>query len=99
MRIVQDFSEKELLEVLNDFYSYFKTGFEFEEFLKPFLESIGLSEVVVTKKTGDGGIDLEAVKEGLFEINNVDSVKYRIQAKRISPSAEGDQEASPLGLP
>ena len=86
MRIVQDFTDNELKVVLNEFYSYFKTGFEFEEFLKPFLESIGLSEVVVTKKTGDGGIDLEAVKEGLSEINNVDSVKYRIQAKRHSPS-------------
>ena len=86
MRIIQDFTEKELKLVLNDFYSYFKTGFEFEEFLKPFLEAIGLSEVYVTKKTGDDGIDLTAVKEGLEEINNVDSVKYRIQAKRYSPT-------------
>lgn len=86
MRIIQDFTEKELKEVLDDFYSYFQTGFEFEEFLKPFLESIGLSEVFVTKKTGDGGIDLSAVKEGLAEINSVDSVKYRIQAKRYSPT-------------
>ena len=37
MRIIQDFTEKELKLVLNDFYSYFQTGFEFEEFLKPFL--------------------------------------------------------------
>lgn len=86
MRIIQDFTEKELKTLLNEFYSYFQTGFEFEEFLKPFLESIGLSEVFVTKKTGDGGVDLTAVKEGLAEINNVDSVKYRIQAKRYSPS-------------
>lgn len=86
MRIIQDFTEIELRGVLNDFYSYFKTGFDFEEFLKPFLESIGLSEVFVTKKTGDGGVDLTAVKEGLAEINNVDSVKYRIQAKRYSPT-------------
>lgn len=86
MRIIQDFSEKELKGVLDEFYSYFQTGFEFEEFLKPFLEAIGLSEVFVTKKTGDGGVDLTAVKEGLAEINNVDSVKYRIQAKRYSPT-------------
>jgi len=86
MRIIQNFTEKELKSLLNDFYSYFQTGFEFEEFLKPFLESIGLSEVFVTKKTGDGGVDFSAVKEGLAEINNVDSVKYRIQAKRYSPS-------------
>ena len=86
MRVIQNFSEKDLKSLLNNFYSYFQTGFEFEEFLKPFLESIGLSEVFVTKKTGDGGVDLIAVKEGLAEINNVDSVKYRIQAKRYSPS-------------
>lgn len=86
MRIIQDFTEKELQEVLNEFYSYFKTGFEFEEFLKPFLEAIGLSEVFVTKKTGDDGVDLIAVKEGLAEINNVDGVKYRVQAKRFSPT-------------
>lgn len=87
MRIIQNFTNQELKELLNDFYKYFQTGFEFEEFLKPFLESIGLSEVVVTKKTGDDGVDLTAVKEGLAEINNVDSVKYRIQAKRIAPSS------------
>ena len=87
MRIVQDFTNEELTKLLNDFYSYFSTGFEFEEFLKPFLESIGLSEVVVTKKTNDGGVDLTAVKNGLQEINNVDSVKYRVQAKRNKPSA------------
>lgn len=87
MRIIQDFTEKELREVLNEFYAYFQTGFEFEEFLKPFLECIGLTEVSVTKKTGDDGVDLTAVKEGLAEINNVDSVKYRIQAKRYSPTA------------
>lgn len=86
MRVIQNFTDNELKSLLNDFYSYFHTGFEFEEFLKPFLESIGLSEVFVTKKTGDGGVDLTAVKEGLAEINNVDSVKYRIQAKRYSPS-------------
>ena len=87
MRIIQNFTNQELKELLNDFYKYFQTGFEFEEFLKPFLESIGLSEVVVTKKTGDEGVDLTAVKEGLAEINNVDSVKYRIQAKRFAPSS------------
>ena len=85
MRIIQDFTEEELRKVLDEFYSYFQNGFEFEDFLKPFLESIGLVEVFVTKKTGDGGIDLIAVKNGLAEIDNADSVKYRVQAKRNSP--------------
>ena len=87
MRIIQDFTEEELRKLLDEFYSYFQNGFEFEEFLKPFLESIGLVEVFVTKKTGDGGIDLIAVKNGLAEIDNADSVKYRVQAKRNSPQS------------
>lgn len=87
MRIIQNFTEIELKELLNDFYKYFKSGFEFEEFLKPFLESIGLTEVAVTQKTNDGGIDLTAVKGGLSEINNADSVNYRIQAKRNTPTS------------
>lgn len=86
MRIIQDFTKRELIDVLNDFYSYFQTGFEFEDFLKPFLEAIGLLEVFVTNKTRDGGVDLTAVKEGLAEINNTDSVKYKIQAKRYNPA-------------
>lgn len=87
MRIVQEFTKEELTRLLEEFYSYFNTGFEFEEFLKPLLEYIGLSEVVVTKKTNDGGVDLTAVKNGIQEINNADSVKYRIQAKRNTPSS------------
>lgn len=87
MRIIQEFTDKELKALLNDFYQYFSTGFEFEDFLKPFLESLGLSEVVVTKKIGDGGVDLMAIKTGLAEINNMDSVKYRVQAKRNDPSS------------
>lgn len=50
MRIVQEFKKEELNQILHQFYSYFNTGFEFEDFLKPFLEKLGLSEVVVTKK-------------------------------------------------
>lgn len=87
MRIIQNFSDKELKNLLIDFYNYFDSGFEFEDFLKPFLETIGLSEVVVTQKTRDGGVDLIAVKEGLAEINNADSVKYRVQAKRNKPDS------------
>ena len=85
MRIIQSFTDEELKGLVADFYGYFETGFAFEDFLKPFLESIGLTEVVVTQRTKDGGIDLTAVKEGLSEINNADSVKYRVQAKRNNP--------------
>ena len=87
LRIIQSFNDEELKVLLLDFYKYFESGFAFEDFLKPFLESIGLSEVVVTQKTRDGGIDLTAIKEGLSEINNADSVKYRVQAKRNNPAS------------
>lgn len=87
MRIIQSFTDEELKSLLYDFYKYFESGYDFEDFLKPFLESIGLSEVVVTQKTRDGGVDLTAVKDGLSEINNADSVKYRVQAKRNLPTS------------
>ena len=45
-----------------------------------------MSEVVDTKKTGDGGVDLFAIRRGIDEIAGADYVKYRIQAKRYSPS-------------
>lgn len=85
MRISEIVSDDKIKELLNKFYEYFKTGYDFEEFLKPFLENLGLSEVVVTKKSGDGGVDLIAVRKGIDEIAGADYVKYRIQAKRYSP--------------
>lgn len=87
MRIIQSLTNKELKNFLYDFYNYFKTGFEFEAFLKPLLESVGLTEVVVTQKTRDDGIDLTAVRNGLSEFNNADYVKYRVQAKRNTPDS------------
>ena len=86
MRISEIVLEDKIKELLNKFYGYFKSGYDFEEFLKPFLESLGLSEVAITKKSGDGGIDLFAIRKGIDEIAGADYVKYRIQAKRYSPS-------------
>lgn len=85
MRTIKELDKVELEEILLEFYNQFETGFDFEKFLKPFLEIIGLSEVEVTKKTGDGGIDLKAVKNGLVELNGNDVVKYKVQAKRYKP--------------
>ncbi len=87
MKIVQNLNEKEKIELINSLYSNFDTGFDFELFLKPFLEAIGLTEVVVTKKTGDGGIDLLGVKNGLDQLDGSDNVQYKIQAKRNKPSS------------
>ena len=81
MRITETISDTKLKEYLLEFYSYFTSGYEFEDFLKPFLESLGLSEVVVTKRSGDDGVDLFAVRKGIDEIAGADYVKYKIQAK------------------
>lgn len=78
-------SEKEFDKVLNDFYSYFKNGYHFEEFLKAYLEKIGLDEVRVTQRSVDGGIDLEAIRYGVGGLYGADSVEYFIQAKRNKP--------------
>lgn len=80
-----ELTEKEKDDILNELYSSFKTGYEFEDFLKPFLECIGLDEVRVTKRSGDGGVDLEGIRYGVID-NNDDSVKYIVQAKRYKQS-------------
>lgn len=80
-----ELTEKEKDDILNELYSSFKTGYEFEDFLKQFLECIGLDEVRVTKRSGDGGVDLEGIRYGVID-NNDDSVKYIVQAKRYKPS-------------
>lgn len=80
-----ELSDNEKEEFLNSLYKSFETGFDFEEFLKPMLELLGLDEVRVTKKSGDGGIDLEGIRFGVID-NTSDSVKYVVQAKRYKPS-------------
>ena len=80
-----ELTEKEKDIILNDLYKSFETGYDFEDFLKPLLECIGLDEVRVTKRSGDGGIDLEGIRYGVID-NNDDSVKYIVQAKRYNPS-------------
>lgn len=80
-----ELTEKEKDDILNELYSSFETGYEFEDFLKPFLECIGLDEVRVIKRSGDGGVDLEGIRYGVID-NNDDSVKYIVQAKRYKQS-------------
>lgn len=81
---IVDLNKEEKLQMLNQFYESFESGYEFEKFLKPFLEKLGLTEVAITKATGDGGIDLEAVRPSLIN-DEIDSVVYKIQAKRFKP--------------
>lgn len=82
-----ELGEEELSKLLNDFYSYFETGYDFENFLKLYLEKIGLDEVYVTQKSRDGGFDLTAKRYGVEDFDDADEIDYRIQAKRNTPSS------------
>lgn len=66
MRKNIEISDEKINEFLEQFYSYFESGYAFEEFLKVYLEKIGLDEVVVTQRSSDGGIDLEAVRWKIY---------------------------------
>lgn len=85
MRKITELSTDEFNRLLNDFYSYFENGYVFEEFLKTYLEKIGLDEVRVTQRASDGGIDLEAIRYGVGSLDGADSVEYFVQAKRNKP--------------
>ena len=67
--------------MINDFYSCFKNGYDFEFFLKKFLEDLEFSDINVTKRSGDNGIDLVAYKSSILDLD-IDPEKYIIQAKR-----------------
>ena len=41
-----------------------------------YLEKIGLDEIVVTQRSSDGGIDLEAVRYGVGGFAGADAVDY-----------------------
>lgn len=68
-------------QMVNDFYSCFETGYDFEFFLKKFLEDLGFTDINVTKRSGDNGIDLIAYKSSILDLD-IDPEKYIIQAKR-----------------
>ena len=87
MRKNTEISSEQFKEIINNFYNYFENGYVFEDFLKSYLEKIGLDEVYVTKRSDDGGIDLTAIRKGIGEFNQADSDKYYIQAKRYKPTA------------
>lgn len=85
MRKNIEISEEKIQEFLEQFYGYFESGYAFEEFLKVYLEKIGLDEVVVTQRSSDGGVDLEAIRYGVGGFAGADAVDYYVQAKRNKP--------------
>ena len=87
MRKNIEMTKEQYGELLKAFYEYFKTGYEFEEFLKIYLEKIGLDEVIVTQRSRDGGVDLKARRSGVGRFSEADEIDYYIQAKRFAPTS------------
>ena len=87
MSNIIELNDVELKESLEQLYNSFDNGYEFEQFLKVFLEKIGLEEVVLTQRSRDGGIDLTCVKSGINGLSTLDEVKYYVQAKSFQPSS------------
>lgn len=78
-----ELTKKETDDYVQDLYSCFETGRDFEVFLNAFLSKLGFEEVVTTKYVGDKGIDLTCIKRG-FDTNGTDTVNYYVQAKRYA---------------
>lgn len=86
MKISDNLSEQEIESLLENFYKYFETGYIFEDFLKEYLLKIGLDEVEVTQRSRDGGIDLKAIRKGVGNFSEIDTIHYYIQAKKHTPN-------------
>ena len=86
MKISDNLSENEIKSLLEDFYQYFETGYVFENFLKEYLLKMGLDEVEVTQRSRDGGIDLKAIRKGVGNFSEIDTIHYYIQAKKYDPN-------------
>ncbi|MCH5157933.1 MAG: restriction endonuclease [Clostridiales bacterium] len=80
-----ELTEEEIDTYIDELYSCFPTGREFEIFLNSFLVALGFEEVVTTQYVGDRGIDLTCIKSGL-DLNGTDTINYYVQAKRYSRS-------------
>ncbi|EHI78578.1 hypothetical protein HMPREF9093_01173 [Fusobacterium sp. oral taxon 370 str. F0437] len=85
MKISDNLSENEIKSLLEDFYQYFETGYIFEDFLREYLLKMGLDEVEVTQRSRDGGIDLKAIRKGIGDFSEIDTIHYYIQAKKYTP--------------
>lgn len=81
---ISTLSDNELLSIQAEFYNYFETGYDFEEFLKEYLIKMGLDEVEITQRSRDGGVDLTAIRKGVGDFSEIDITNYFIQAKRYA---------------
>ncbi len=80
-----ELTNEEIDRYIDELYSCFPTGREFEIFLNSFLVALGFEEVVTTQYVGDKGIDLTCIKSGL-DLNGTDTINYYVQAKRYARS-------------
>lgn len=80
-----ELTDEEINKYIDELYSCFPTGREFEVFLNSFLVALGFEEVVTTQYVGDKGIDLTCIKSGL-DLNGTDTINYYVQAKRYARS-------------
>lgn len=83
---ILELSKEEIDKYIDELYSCFPTGREFEIFLNSFLSALGFEEVVTTQYVGDKGIDLTCTKTGLDTKNGTDTINYYVQAKRYARS-------------
>lgn len=88
MKINSELNKDEISKLQQEFYDYFKTGYEFEEFLKEYLLRMGLDEVEITQRSKDGGVDLKAIRKGVGDFSDIDITNYYVQAKRYLPKTK-----------
>jgi len=68
-------------QLLKDFIKYFKKDkYKFEKFCKIFLKWLDFDDVQVTKRNGDGGIDLKCCKREIEQLE-LHTIDYVVQAK------------------
>lgn len=84
-KTILELTTEETEKYIDELYSCFSTGREFELFLNSFLTALGFEEVVTTQYVGDKGIDLTCIKSGL-DLNGTDTINYYVQAKRYARS-------------
>lgn len=90
---ILELTREEIDRYIDELYSCFNTGREFEIFLNSFLCALGFEEVVTTQYVGDKGIDLTCIKSGI-DINGTDTINYYVQAKRYARTNNFNQRKS-----
>ena len=71
----EDYAESDI--ILDDFENTLLDGYQFEYYCADLLKNNGFQNVIVTKGSGDQGVDITAIKDG---------VRYAFQCKYYSTS-------------